>query len=178
MTRREKIYALKQQKKELLDRMAELEKKSSEYGEEYNQLNDEFIGYEEQTENLQEFTDFCETVPIHFLDSAIRDVSLAFASSFGFSLGAGIPLFVPFIVGLVGGSAISMGMTLYDYYSLKEKAMCGDLSDFEMERYNIIERKKDVLNAQEIMNNDVLKCEYEARYMNPKIDAVVKGKVR
>lgn len=178
MTRRERIYALKQQKTELLNKKAILEEKSREYGEEYNQLNDAFVGYEEQAKNLQEFTDFCETVSNHFLDNAIRDVSLVFASSFGFSLGAGASLFVPFIAGLVGGSAISMGMTLYDYYSLKEKAMCGDLSDFEMERYDIIEREKGVLNAKEIMENEALKCEYEARYMDPKIDAVVKGRTK
>ncbi len=178
MTRRDRIYALKQQKKELLDRKAWLEQQSSEYGEEYNQLNDEFIGYEEQTENLREFTDFCETVPIHFLDSAIRDVSLAFASSFGFSLGAGVPLFVPFIAGPVAGSSVSMGMTLYNYYSLKAKAMCDDLSDFEMERYDIIERKKGVFRAREIMDQEARECEYKARYMNSEIDSAVKGKVR
>lgn len=178
MTRRDRIYALKQQKQKFLDRKALLEKKSSEYGEEYNQLRNDFVDYEKQAENLQEFSDFCENIPDEFVENVIRDGSIAFASLFGFVLGAGAPLFIPFIAGPVVGSVVSMGMTLYDYYSLKRDAMCGDLSDFEMEQYDIVERKKGVFHAREIMLQEALECEYEARYMNPKIDAIVKGKIR
>lgn len=178
MTRREKIYALKQQKKELLDRMAWLEKNSSEYGGELDKLRDVFIQQRVQVNQLQEFTDFCESIPEkikgRLIDGGLTAVAGSFAYLFLFKGSSSAALTVAPVYVVLS----TMIKLPYNYFYLKREAMIGDLSDFEMEQYDINERKKGVFYARESMIHEALDCKYQLRDMNSEIDAAVKGKVR
>lgn len=175
MTRSEEIISLKQQRQELLDKKILLEAKANNYIKRYGQLSDKYVEQQTQLDQLQKFSDFCESVPEKFLGNVINEGCIGFGASLGAVLVTGG---VPFIVGPIVGVIGSMIKTPMTYYSLKKKAMFGDLLDFEMKHYDVSERKKGTFGAREIMRHEAEEYGDEVFAVGSQINSLVKGKIR
>ena len=178
MTRSEEILSLKQQRQKLLDKKILLEAKANNYIKRYDQLSDKYVEQQTQLDQLQKFSDFCESVPEKILGNVINEGCIGFGASLGAVLVTGGVPFIPFIVGPIVGVIGSMIKTPMTYYSLKKKAMLGDLLDFEMKHYDVSERKKGTFGAREIMRHEAEEYGDEGFAMDSQINSLVKGKIR
>ena len=178
MTRSEEILSLKQQRQKLLDKKILLEAKANNYIKRYDQLSDKYVEQQSQLDQLQKFSDFCESVPEKILGNVINEGCIGFGASLGAVLVTGGVPFIPFIVGPIVGVIGSMIKTPMTYYSLKKKAMLGDLLGFEMKHYDVSERKKGSFGAREIMRDEAEEYGDEVFAMDSQINSLVKGKIR